>query len=325
MATGKSIVSIARNLNERCIPTKGSNSKERKHWHSLTIRRMIKNTSYIGKTYFGVTSRLSKSKTVTHPREKWILLENVTPLIIDEELFSQANAELDKPKVVTGCPKNEYLLRNHAFCAICGKPLVGHCLGKKHRYYQCNSARAYENHGKMCNALYIRANDLEELVWARVKEVLSNPEIVLKELSNTTDSDQTDLLDAEIKTLEKNLRNYEERRRNLLEAMELGEFEKNEVLDRLNKVKRLQVDDETKLNDLKKSRAHIESLANASVKIDELYDRVMSNLQNCTPELKALALNALDIKVFAEGTDKVEIQGVIPLELALPTTEQTSA
>jgi hypothetical protein len=54
----------------------------------------------------------------------------------------------------------------------------------------------------------------------------------------------------------------------------------------------------------------------------------MLNLQNCTPELKALALDALDIKVYAKGIDNVEIQGVIPLELALPalpTTEQTSA
>jgi hypothetical protein len=67
--------------------------------------------------------------------------------------------------------------------------------------------------------------------------VLSNPEIVLKELSNTTDLNQTDMLDAEIKTLEKNLLNYDGRRRNLLDAMELGEFPKNEILDRLNKIK----------------------------------------------------------------------------------------
>ena len=131
VATGHSFISIARNLNERCIPTKGSKNGQRKYWHSLTIRRMVKNQSYIGKTYFGVTSRLSKAKTVIHPQDKWTLLEKVTPPIISEELFNQANIQLDKPKVATGHPKNEYLLRNHAFCAICGKPLVGHCLTEK--------------------------------------------------------------------------------------------------------------------------------------------------------------------------------------------------
>ena len=50
----------------------------------------------------------------------------------------------------------------------------------------------------------------------------------------------------------------------------------------------------------------------------------MLNLQNCTPELKVLAFDALDIKVYAKGIDNVEIQGVIPLELVSSTIEQTS-
>ena len=52
---------------------------------------------------------------------------------------------------------------------------------------------------------------------------------------------------------------------------------------------------------------------------------MLDNLQNATPETKSLALDALDIKVYARGIDDVEIKGVIPLELALPTTGQTSA
>ena len=64
-----------------------------------------------------------------------------------------------------------------------------------------------------------------------------------------------------------------------------------------------------------------ESKANAKVKLSELYERVVENLQHSTPEIKVLALDAMDIKVYARGTDDVEIQGVIPLEL--PTTAQT--
>jgi hypothetical protein len=51
----------------------------------------------------------------------------------------------------------------------------------------------------------------------------------------------------------------------------------------------------------------------------------LDNLENATPEIKALALDALDIKVCARGTDDVEIKGVIPLELALTITARTSA
>jgi hypothetical protein len=66
---------------------------------------------------------------------------------------------------------------------------------------------------------------------------------------------------------------------------------------------------------------HLTSLANGKVKLNELYDRVLENLQHSTPEIKAMALDALDIKAYARGTDNVEIQGVIPLEL--PTTART--
>jgi site-specific DNA recombinase len=324
VATGHSFISIARNLNERCIPTKGSKNGERKHWHSLTIRRMIRNQSYAGKTYFGVTSRLSKSKTVTHPRDKWILLENVTPAIISEELFGDANAQLDKPKVRTGRPKHEYLLRNHAFCAICGKPLVGHCMNKKYRYYQCSNNRPYENHSRKCSALMIRANDLEDKVWSKTRNVLSNPDVVLRDLAQASDKASIDSMDDEIKELQKTLHNYEQRRSNLLEAMELGEFGKDEILDRLNNIKRLQHEDEARLNDLLKTREHLASLANAKVKISELYGTVMENLEHPTPEIKALTLDALDIKVYVTNIENLEIQGVIPLELASSTTEQTS-
>ncbi|MFC1955853.1 recombinase family protein [Chloroflexota bacterium] len=323
VATGQSLVSIARRLNERCIPTKGSRNGEHKHWHSLTIRRMVKNPSYIGKTYFGVTSRLSKSKTVTHPQDEWILLEKVTPAIISEELFNHANAQIDKPKVRTGRSKHEYLLRGHAFCAICGKPLVGHCLNKKYRYYQCSNARPYENSSKKCHALYVRADDLEETVWNKTSDVLSNPNIILRQLAVKSETSDVHSLDNEIKALEKTLQYYERRRINLLEAMELGEFKKDEILDRLNTIKRLRHEDKTKLNDLVKTREHLTSLANAKVKLSELYNRVLEHLQHSTPAIKRLAFDALDINVYA-SRDKTEITGVLPLELALPTTEQTS-
>jgi site-specific DNA recombinase len=308
VANGESIISIAGRLNERKIPTKASKigDHRRKLWHSLTIRRMVRNTGYIGSTNFINT-----------------VLTNVTPAIISEDLFNAANAELDRPKTRTGRPKHEYLLRKHAFCAICGGPLVGHCLNKKYLYYQCSNARPYENGGKKCEARYIRANDLEEIVWSKTRDVLSDPNIILRNLGKIDDKAGIDSLDHEIKSLQKILRKYEQRRTNLLEAMELGEFEHDEILDRLNNVKRLRQEDEVKLNDLLKTREHQTSLSNAQIKLGELYSRVLENLKHGTPEIKALALDALDIKVYARGADEIKIQGAIPL--ALPTTAQTSA
>ncbi len=129
-------------------------------------------------------------------------------------------------------------------------------------------------------------------------------------------------METEIAELEENIRDYDRRKSNLLQAIEWGEFEKDEILDRLNTLRGLYHQDETKLQDLLRTRNNITNLAEAKIRLGQLYDRVMDNLHNATPEIIRLALDALDIKVYA-STERVEIRGVIPL--ALPTIEQTSA
>jgi hypothetical protein len=159
--------------------------------------------------------------------------------------------------------------------------------------------------------------------------VLKDPTLILTKIKNefTDVNNKTSLynLNDEIVKLQKTLGKYELRRSNLLEAMELGEFEKNEILDRLSNIKRLRHEDEVKLSDLLKTRENLASLASAKIKLGQIYDRVLENLQCATPEIKMLAFDALEIKVYSKGLNEVEIHGVIPLELALPTTEQTSA
>ena len=108
-----------------------------------------------------------------------------------------------------------------------------------------------------------------------------------------------------------------------IKAFVLVEIAKGEVLDRLNNLKRLQHKDEARLSDLLKTRDNITNLTEARIKLGQFYELVLKNLQHATPEIKKLAFDALDIRVYA-STNKTEIRGVIPLELALPTTEQTS-
>jgi site-specific DNA recombinase len=301
-AQGDSLLSISKTLNDNGVPSKG-----KKLWHTLTIRRMIRNTVYIGQTHYKDT-----------------MLPDISPAIVTEDMFQAANAQLDKPKLRTGKAKNEYLLRNHIFCAVCQRPMVGHCLNRKYRYYQCSNARPYENQTTKCQWRYVRANDTEEIVWAKVKEVLSNPDIILKQLTEASEAGELSTIEAEIKELERTLRAYEHRRSNLLKAMELGEFDSDEVLDRLNNLKHARAEDEARLNILVKARDNLTGLANATIKLNQIYDQVLTNLDNCDNETKRLALDALDIKVYA-GADKLEIRGVLPLELYLPTIAQTSA
>ncbi|MFC1987665.1 recombinase zinc beta ribbon domain-containing protein [Chloroflexota bacterium] len=204
-----------------------------------------------------------------------------------------------------------------------GKWVFGHCLNKRYRYYQCSDASPYENSKNKCEARYIRANDLEQTVWSKTKAVLSDPGIILDQLTENSNKECLETIEADIKALERQLRSYDKRRANLLQPIEWDEFSKDEILDRMSEIKRLQLEDEAKLNDLLKTRDNLASLANAKIKFSNLYDRVLQSLENTDSGLKRLALDALDIKVYASN-DSIEIKVVIPLELALPTIGQTS-
>lgn len=300
VATGESIISIARTLNQNNIPTKSKKGL----WHSLTVRRIIKNTGYIGQTYFN-----------------GILLPNVTPPIVDKEYFETANKEI-LPK--RGHAKLDYLLTGHIICAVCGKPMVGHTLGRKWRYYQCSYSLDRENRKRECPSRYVRADEVEAKAWDKTGEVMAHPDVVLSLFDEAGDGRSLDVIEDEIKALEKRLKGFEKRRTQLLKAMEFEEFDNDEILDRTNAIKRDRAEVEARLAELVKSRNSMVKLADAKVKFSKLYDRVSGNLDNADFELKRLVLDALDVKVVA-GPGEPVITGVIPLELALPTIEQTSA
>ena len=55
-------------------------------------------------------------------------------------------------------------------------------------WYQCRAE--YTSINKFCDARYIKADRLENVVWEKVKGVLSNPEVLLSEVSKLTESEK---------------------------------------------------------------------------------------------------------------------------------------
>jgi site-specific DNA recombinase len=102
-----------------------------------------------------------------------------------------------------------------------GSPVVGACLSRKHRYYRCRSTSPTAAKGKTCNARYIRADYIEDVVWENIKKVLEHPEVIIAELKRQSDersklSLQEPDLNQEIINLGKRLRSYEKQERRLI-------------------------------------------------------------------------------------------------------------
>lgn len=332
MDEGIGFFNIAKILNEQGIRTK-SGSK----WHPFTVKRMLTNTSYIGFTYFGKTSGSKKTKLILKDEREWVLLPDVTPPIIDEELFWRVQEKIKRSREMhAAIPHREYLLTGHIVCAKCGSPVVGACLSRKHRYYRCRSTSPTAAKGKTCNARYIRADYIEDVVWENVKKVLEHPEVIIAELKRQADerskiSLQEPDLNQEIANLGKHLRSYEKQERQLILLLRHQQVTKDYVLDEINKLKREREADQEELKRLKETRTWLSHVVDAEANLSEFCQRIRQNLENADIQDKRLALDALDIRIKASA-QSIDIKGVIPIEIkSMPsstdvtTTGQTSA
>jgi site-specific DNA recombinase len=301
VARGDSCFKIARIFNQESIPTKSG-----KKWEARTVSRIVRNPAYIGITYFGKTA--GKDRKVV-PQNSWIILPDVTPAIIDTELFNMVQDVLAKSKELhPGRAMHEYPLVGLAKCAKCGSPLIGSFQKGKYRYYRCRGTTPTSSKDKICNAGYINADMLENVVWENVKSVLSNPEILLyemgKQIESESDKASYAMIDSEIKELNRKLKKYPAQERRIMQAFKFG-FTEDVVLDEMNQTKKEKEADKKKLDELIKTKESIMNLQISKDNMKELCAKIVPDLENCDNYTKKDAYTHLDlhIKATREGID----------------------
>ena len=250
---GLSIHQIAIQLNKQGIKTKSGNL-----WHPLTVRRILNNPAYIGKTYYGMSRRVGKTKVVAQPKESWTLLPDITPPIITKEMYRLAQEAITNAKASRPIkPNASYLLTSFVKCSKCGSPVIGTKLNGKYRYYKCRGATPTTTRGKICDVGYIKADDLESSVWNKVLDMLSSPLTLLRTLINEN-KDQTNQiirsLNKDIAKLRRNLNTYPRKEKALYDLLASDAVTKDYVLDAVEKLKKQRLNDERQLKLLLLSR-----------------------------------------------------------------------
>jgi site-specific DNA recombinase len=308
IAQGKTRYEVARQLNEQGIPTK-SGSK----WHPLTIERMVRNPAYTGTTYFGKTTMEGKCRK-NIPRENWTVLNEVTPAIIEKTLFDRAQLVLKQSKELRrGRPQNKYLLTGHIRCGVCGSPLVGTCLGHKYRYYNCRANYPTSISPPTCHAGYIRADDIEEVVWLEVRKVIENPSVIMTQLKRKAKKPSSRNIEKEIVDAKKKLDILTSRENKLISLFEVDSITREELVERVNKLKIEKQEAEIKLAQLtaiKKETIDIDSLEE---EVRQYCQQVKDSLDNCSFINKRIALDVLQVEVVATP-EKYDIKIAVPLE-----------
>jgi len=297
--SGISINRMANTLNES-----GIRSKSGSLWHRQTVKRLLSNPDYTGKTYFGRTKRVSKTRVKAQPEEEWILLPDITPPIITDEIFNQAQEALKGAKLARPLKSHApYLLTGFIRCSKCGSTIFGTTLKGNYRYYKCFGASPTPTRGRICDAGYIRSEEVETFVWEKLVKLWSSP---LTLLSMFTDANYDSrrsiipMLDKQIKQLRKRLKTYPAKEKKLYDLLTSEDVTKDYILDAVSTIKKSREDDQHQLTQLLESRKQSAQTQQITVKLTEFSDAMRNSIsEDMTINEKRTILEGLGVQIQA--------------------------
>jgi site-specific DNA recombinase len=113
------------------------------------------------------------------PREDWIAVATV-PAIVSQELFDRVQAKLRQNQqfATRHNTVHDYLLRALVSCGVCGLACMARRLPGGYGYYVCRGkTHAVQScRDQKCPARFLPAQQLDELVWADLCALLTEPE-----------------------------------------------------------------------------------------------------------------------------------------------------
>lgn len=141
-------------------------------WNEATILKIVNNETYLGKLISGKRRKLSfKSKRVINqPEDKWIVIENVHPALISQELWDDAHKALSSRKRENHSGFDN-IFAGLLKCDKCGYALSIATPGYEKGFYMCNTYR--KKGPSRCSKHYIKYSEIYEAVLRDIQEVTS--------------------------------------------------------------------------------------------------------------------------------------------------------
>lgn len=328
--TGNSCNRIAVDLNNESIPAFSG-----KKWHPLTIRRMLMNETYTGRTVYRKTKAQMVRKgfdgkkhrrVVTRPESEWIDVPGATPAIVSMELFLAAQVILNDPqRRLLGQPTRRYRLRGRLRCLSCGTPMVGQSLGNgRYVYYRCRRSYA-GNFEATCDSKYVPVKRLEQTVLEQVIEVLSDPARIMAEARHFNGKE---VEENRARDIAEEIGKIENQQRRLADLYINGSLPQDILKSKGEKLSqdRIVLEAEHRKLDIPKSDGL--DFDFISRNLPGVAARIKEWVQQVSDDDIELILRGLDIQIRASDHE-VQIEGIVPLLVEdhenLVTIAQTSA
>jgi len=322
---GQSLAGVVKHVMRLGIP----NPSGKPRWSLMTVRGILTNPAYTGRERaVPKRKRLSplqplgrRNSSQPTSSEEWIEVAQI-PAIVTKEQFEMVQAKLvqNQSFAKRNNTSHQYLLRALLSCGLCGLSCNGRS-SKTRAYYFCRGklGAIQSSRDETCHSRHLPADQLDELVWQDVCEVLLNPGIIAQVLQRAQSGEwlpqELQARRAQVRKARTSLEGQLER---LTEAYMAG------VLP-LAEYKRRRQDLEQRLEALDNQARQIEAsvhqqmeLASLTSSITEFCQRVSRGLHEATFEQKRQLVELLIDRVVVTG-EEVEIRYVIPTS---PTSEQ---
>lgn len=191
-AAGHSLKSIARTLNiERVAAPRPREGRIGGEWCPTAIREMLKNELYIGnvvwnRSKFVKAPGTNKRQRRMRPESEWLRSTHPELAIIAEDLWKAVRDRFaalptwgyqKKPGLLPRGMTSPHLFSGLLKCGECGANLIIATGGGTHRHPKYACSRRF-NRGGCENDLYIRRDDLEDMMLKNLQEKVLSPEAV---------------------------------------------------------------------------------------------------------------------------------------------------
>ena len=320
-----SLRAIATYLNKIGAPPPDNSINSVTYWNPFTVRKILTNEIYAGRTYWG-KSRMVNKKRIYQPRERWIPIDVPELVIIDRSTFEEAGKRAERNKqLAKRNRKNTYLMSGFFRCGGCGATMIGHNRtyesGNSARYYRCGNSWKQFKGEKKCGFKTIDTviHKVDDAVWSWLKGLLCDTEALEAGIQEMLENQSREIAPKQqrVNLLEHLIEEEQKRLRRLVS--EMSKHDDQIVLSAF----RAEIDQATNnSNALTEERDILtQELAHVVLTDDQLdqimgyASRIRDNLEEAGFEEKRRIMDILDVKVVLHYDDKgkwLEVTCAIP-------------
>jgi len=329
---GLSIRGIVQTLNAEKVPT-----RRKKIWIHSTVWGMLRNPAYEGRACFGKSepvpvqrmNRISRQKGtyvgcgIRHrkrPEAQWI--EIAVPALVSPQTFELAKERLELNKKLSARrTKEPSVLQGMLVCAQCGYAL---CRVSMHaprgrapyRYYRCLGSDRHHPRGRICEARPIRVDQLDQLVWEEVWQLLNHPELIRDEIERRLQEHrQSSPVEQRKEKVAKDILRSQQQTDKLIDAYQEGLMDLADLRVRVPELRKRQLALEKELECITLQSMEQDRLLEMNTSIEKFTEELKNSAQKLDVEQKQRIVRLL-IRQVVVGAETVTIHHSIPLRSA---------